>query len=773
MATDGGHQAHPRQTAYDGGRVPGQRGSFTAWLRAPRPEALPGIWRLGHVARAAEEPAGPDRRQLFGGAVLVLFGALIVWSLYRNDVFPVGVLDAPLRWITPDSWWESDGGPGHEAPAQAFAARFLYDILVLIGIGWVAARAGQWQEAVRVLLEPRTVRERALLTAAGGFCAWLLVWTGTVPVIGPVLDIVPSSWPRGGGNEFLAVVFVYGLYALVTLAVLWPFARAGHWRTALRGARRPTPAERAEPVPEPVDDPAAWPELRAAGLADVAARLSTDAASGAMNDVDHSRLTRAWEGVWAQPSRMRAFADAVTYGGAAACPHPSGLRDLPARHFRHDLTTGQVRIGAAPDETRTPWAYRGAGIALEPAVLGTGLVVVGPAASGKTGRVIAPVVETLCLQALAGRAAVVAVGAQGAPLGADEAYDVVIRPGDRESLHDLDFYGGTNDPDEAAALLAEAVLGGEGGAPDLAQVRQATTALAQLLGAYEAAHGAFPSVPELRALLDHDPAAVDALRAVADPAAARELDARLRQAGRPGDVGPLLADRLAVLDRPAFARFFDPADRGRQFSVRALEHPIRVRIDLPERAHAEASRLLARLILAQFTAAVPVRTDRSLFAALVLDDAAGAITPGAIRGVQRLRTANAGAVLGLRSLDEVPEQLRGALLAAMGCRMALSGVSTWDGGLFAQAWGAEWVETRDVTHAPDTSGGTLRRGLRGVRKAVTGTAATTESVTVRRVERARWSASDLANALPPGHGVLSVTTVEGERTPPVLVRLGQ
>jgi hypothetical protein len=511
-------------------------------------------------------------------------------------------------------------------------------------------------------------------------------------------------------------------------------------------------------------------------MADVATRLADDARAGRMNDVDHTRIARAWDSVRARPERLQAFAGAVLHDGAAACPHPSGLRDLSARVHPHDLMTGQVRIGLADQGERNPYAYRGSGIALGPDVAGTGLLVVGPAAAGKTSRVVGPVAESLCLHALAGRAAVVAVAAPGAPLGLDDAYDVIIRIGDPHSPHDLDLYGGTNDPDEAAALLAEALLGGEESA--WAQTRHAVTALAQLLGAHQAGHGRLPAVAELRVLLDGDPAALALLResceAAGHGAALRELDARERQAGRPGDVGPLLADRIAVLDRPAFAGFFDTTgDRGRQFSMRALEHPMRVRIDLPQRGHTEASRVLARLLLAQFCAAVPARADRSLFAALVLDDAAHTATPESVRGIQRLRTANAGVVLALRGLDEVPEPVRGPLLAAVGCRMALAGVSTWDGALFAQAWGAEWVETHDVTHTPDVSGGLLRRTLRVIRQLFTGAKVMSESVTVRTVERERWSASELANTLPAGHGVLSLTSVRGERTPPVLVNLHQ
>ena len=139
--------------------------------------------------------------------------------------------------------------------------------------------------------------------------------------------------------------------------------------------------------------------------------------------------------------------------------------------------------------------------------------------------------------------------------------------------------------------------------------------------------------------------------------------------------------------------------------------------------------------------------------------------------MQRLRTANAGVVLALRSLDEVPESLRAALVGAVGCRVVLSGLSTWDGEVFAQAWGRDWVETKEVTDTPDLSGGLLKKTVRGVRTLFTGVRATTRSVTTRTVQRERWSASDLAHKLPVGHAVVSLTTVRGEACPPVLVRL--
>ncbi|MGW1257406.1 ATP-binding protein [Streptomyces sp. NPDC002513] len=661
--------------------------AFLAWVRAPRPQAAPGVWRFGHRPRPEKEPERIPARQLLSGALIAFLVGWLLWSLlshgYLGDWWIL-----PLFLLTPDSWRQS----GNHGDVFNLILWDGYDLLVVVGIMLVVGRLGRWGEVWRRFLAPRLRR------------------------------------------------------------------------------REPEP-----PPPAPEDDPAQWNQLRAAGARDAADRLAAEARAGLMRDVDHARITRAWQGVLNGRHGLATFTGAVLGDGAAACPHPSGQRDLPARLARHDLMTGQVRLGATVDDPRNPYGYRGTGLALGPDLLGTSLVAVGPAGSGKTGSVVWPLAESLCLHALAGRAAVVVVGAAGAGLGPADAYDVVVRIGHPDSVYDLDLYGGTTDPDEAAAVLAEALAGDLADPHPGGDSRRSATVLAQLLGPYLAVHGRFPSVPELRQLLDGAPAPLAALRkALADSgqdSLLRELDARERQARHPGDGGGVLADRLALLDRPAFASFFDTSGQSRPFSLRALDHPVRVRIDLPERGHADASRILARLVLAQFTASVAVREDRSLFACLVLDDATGVVTPEAVRGIQRLRSANAGTVLTLRTLDDAPRPLRGPLLGAAGCRMALSGLTPWDGQDFAEVWGKEWIEARDVTDRQIIAETPAGKALHMLRRVITGHAPTARAVTVRQVERERWSASELAHAVPPGHAVLSLTNVQGEHAPPLLVNL--
>ncbi|WP_338493308.1 ATP/GTP-binding protein [Streptomyces sp. SJL17-4] len=715
------------------------------WLRIPRPAAAPGIWRLGHRERPEQEPDVVAGRQLITGGLIAYLVGWLLWSLLWNGYLEGGWIfvdnwwQLPMLWLVPNDWRNPDSSDFE----LYIAAQYLWYavLLVLFSVGF--GRVGNWRE----------------------------IWQRYGVPVWPVFVLLPGVWrelPRTI-SWFTWVSNVY--YVLLIAALVAAVGRVGVWPAVRR--RRGTGGSAVAPTPPPhsAADPAEWTELRDAGMVETAEQLATATRQGVLGDVDYARIRRAWQGVRTRPERLAAFTEAVRSRGAAACGHPSGLRDLPVRTATHDLATEQVLIGTAADHPRNPYARRTTGVALEPGVLGTSLLAVGPAGAGKTVRLVRPVVESLCLQALANRAVVVAVTSHGASIGPDGAFDVVVSVGQQESTHDLDLYGGVDDPDESARILAEALVG------DLvADSRRAATALAQLIGPYQAAYGRFPGVPELRELLVGTPHALATLReAVAgDAAQLRELDARQRQAERGDEVGVLLAERIAFLDRPAFAHFFRP-DRSEgsrpQFSLRAVEHPLRVRVDLPQRGHAEASRIVSRLLLAQFSESALARRDRSLFACLVLDDATYTVTAESVRALQRLRSANAGVVLALRSLEDVPEALRGPLLGAVGCRMAFAGIAPWDGGRFAETWGTEWVQTRDVTNRQIISDEPLTKALHFMRRLVTGKATTAEAVTVREVERQRWSASDLAHDVPAGHAVLSLTHVRGEHTPPLLVDL--
>ncbi|MFJ7074407.1 ATP/GTP-binding protein [Streptomyces sp. NPDC098781] len=764
-------------------RAPGEPGqpaharitTVADWLNEPRPAAGTGIWRFGYrLPKGAQSESERLAPVTVVGLLVPLVVGLVVWSLWRRGSIPYQF--SVLRLFTPNDWWWG-GTMASPKDWQGQEALVVYSGVFFAVLVYAMGRLGSWPDVVRHFIGRRPQPARALLAALGAVVTLSFVFPSAfpgvgwdaLPVVAPLFSLVALI--SGGFDLFASVLFTDGLYTVVTLLVLWPFARVGDWwgyAKARLAARRAAPEGVATPA---VEVPRAqWPELRQAGQHEAADLLTAEVAGGRMSDVDCARVAHFWT-VARQDGALATFRDTVLRQGAASWTHPSGARDLPRRRATHDLLEGQVRIGRWVAAERAPRPYHDAGAAIGTDVLGTSLVAVGPSGSGKTRTLIEPLTESLALQALTGRCAVVAVSAAGTRLAADSAFDVIVRIGDPTSVHDLDPYAESEDPDEAAAILAEGLVG------DLEGVgtQSAATALAQLLGPYRAVHGHFPTLPVLRELLEGEPSALSALQDLlsSDEHAVmrRELDARIRQLGSPADVGRALADRLALLNRPAFAEFFGGGEGTRPFSLRAVaHHPLRVRIDLPEQGHEEAGRLLTRLVLAQFGAVVRGGKRRH-FACLVLDDATGVVTAESVRRIQRLRSQNAGVVLALRTIGDVPEALHGPLYGAVGCRMAFSGVTTWDGSRFAQAWGTEWVETREVAKHTVFADQPMTRLIHALRKLVTGKAVTTDAVTVRQVERERWSASELAHAVPPGHAVLSLTSVQGEHAPPLLVDL--
>ncbi|MGO4748057.1 ATP-binding protein, partial [Streptomyces sp. 2MCAF27] len=326
-------------------------------------------------------------------------------------------------------------------------------------------------------------------------------------------------------NELIWLVYLYDALLLGLVAMF--FGWLGGWRQAWR--RYVLPASKRlwdQPGPTSPGSPASWAELRAAGAHAAADRLVSDARSGSMNDVDFARIAHAWTLVRIGRMRLADFTDTVLRLGAAAWTHPSGARDLPRRTAAHDLMTGQVRIGSAVQGPGGTPARGGFGLALSPAELGTSVLAIGPSRSGKTSQLVRPVAEALCLQALARTATVIAVGTGTEPAVPDDAFDIVIRPGDPRSLHDFDLYGGTDDSQQAATILAEALVGDltSTAGPLAHAVPRAATALAELLGPFQAAHHRFPHVSELHELLNGSQDAIDSLR---DALEAASQDAQL------------------------------------------------------------------------------------------------------------------------------------------------------------------------------------------------------------------------------------------------------
>lgn len=733
-----------------------------AWVFAPRFRDAPGIFAYGRDEaelrlRALEERAKrrPDTA-LIRRAVLWLILAILGfrWFVLAYSWLVVN--------IVPDWLW----------PLTAQLIRVAY-----IGLfGYL----GRWHEIAWHYLAPAFKRldrraeltgrptpeqwRRAWVVLAGGVFAWVMLQR---PFVWLLLEAFPDS--RHLLHQLQPLIRIVYNLAFLAAAAYW-----GRWVDVIRpyAVRQRETAQPTETEEAPVDDDL-WPELRDAGLADAADRLDEEAALGRVGDVDYLRLRRVLEAGEGDRDYLVDVAHEVAERGAGACTHGSGSRDVRPRRAIHDLMTGQVKVGRAADSERNTAPLKSVDFALEPDVLVTSMVVVGPSGAGESESLLRPVVESLSLSALAGAASVVVLDAKGGAFARPGAFDIEIVLGDPDSPWGLDPYGAASGSEEAADRLAAAAL--TGGEDDARHRDGARAALQQAISAYVAGHGHHPTIAALLDLLDGHVDAIDALRAALVRADREtEFERALRTLARADEAARLLVQRLSVLERPGMAALFDP---GRErFAMRHVDRPVRVRVALNEAAYPDAARIVGRLLIGQFVQAIasrdPEEAEDGVFACLVADGAGPYLDDYAAHGLAWTRSRNAGLVLAVRSMDDFAPRLRAAVFGAVGCKAVLPGAASRDAEAFAEHWGKTLVEERSVTHG-SPEGGLLRKARFAVMGALFGEKAAggSESVTVRKVERYRWTPSEITGDLKSRHALCSLTTRDGDRTAPVLVEL--
>jgi Zn-dependent protease with chaperone function len=448
-------------------------------------------------------------------------------------------------------------------------------------------------------------------------------------------------------------------------------------------------------------------------------------------------------------------------GASTSAPAPSPSE---GRLTWHNLAAGQVRLGKV-----VPTPYGGIGptrdFGVDLDVLRTSLLVIGPPGAGKTRSFALPIVEHLSLAAGAGKASVVVVDPKGDDFDYPEWFDVTIDP--LAGGVGFDLFGGVDEADIAADRLASALLPPEI-SDDLAYFMDASrNALYHCLAPYRQAFDRWPSIPELMALLRGEQRAIDQVRStLAGPDArpAREmLESRMVQRAGRTDPAASMVERLGLLNRPRLVRLFDPA--AMPFRMRDINKPLRVRIALPEAEFPDASRILARLVVSQFVQTVSAAGgDRTVFKALVIDEAGRFVDDYVARGVQKLRSHNAGLVLLSQTVSDFPPTVRATVFGSVGGKAVFGGIDPADAELFSAWFGTTWVPevTRNRSeHASITeSSSKVTTGIGQGR-----------GTSMRLVERPVWSPSDLITGVPPGHCVVAVSRSTGERSGPLLVNL--
>lgn len=492
----------------------------------------------------------------------------------------------------------------------------------------------------------------------------------------------------------------------------------------------------------------------------VAARLDDLAKSGNLGDVDIARavvLTQRLPD--SEALHLLPVADQAPGNPAVR------QRDLPVRLAQHNVLQGQVRLGRVHPDSRSDLSVSG-DFAIDLDVLRTSLLVIGPPGSGKTRGIAIPIVEHLSLAALAGRASVVVIDPKGDDFDHDGWFDITIDP--LNPTHGLSLYSGATTPDMAADRLASALLPPKVSDDKAYFVDASKNALYACLAPFHAALGRWPHVGELLGLLRGEQADVDRVKSQLHGPDARDLKRLLdtRTAHLRGRVDPAasILERLALLNRPTLTALFD---HPKPFNMADINQSVRVRIVLPEAEFPDASRIIARLVVAQFVQITSsARTDRSIFKCLVMDEAGRFIDDYVARGIQRVRSNNAGMVLLSQSLGDFPRELRPTIFGSTGCKAVFGGIDPADAKLFSSWFGDQHITQTTVNRGANRSQRYNRWGLPD--GASVGQSA---SRSTRQVERARWSVSDIVTGIPHGACLTSLSRSDGTRVGPVLVNL--
>jgi type IV secretory system conjugative DNA transfer VirD4/TraG family protein len=487
-----------------------------------------------------------------------------------------------------------------------------------------------------------------------------------------------------------------------------------------------------------------------------------------MADIDRARILTALDTAAADVVFRDGFARDLVAKGPAAVAHPSGLRTLPGRRFAmHNVLGGQVRLGRVVPTANSD-LMPATDFGVDHDVLRTSLMVIGPPGSGKTRGLAIPIVEHLSLSALAGRASLVVVDPKGTDFAYDGWFDVTIDP--LNPTHGFSLFGGASDADTAADRLASALMPPKVSDDKAYFVDASNNALYDCLAPFHAAFERWPTIRQLLGLLRAAQQSHDEVKAaLKGKPNAREwkdrLDARVRQSQGSHDPAASLVERFARLDRPALRGIFD---HRRQFQMRDINKPTRVRIAVPESEYPEASRILARLVVSQFVQTTSAAdTNRRIFKGLIIDEAGRYVDDYVARGTQKLRSTNAGLVLLAQTLADFPPDVQPTIFGSTGCKAVFGGVDPATAEHFSTWFGEHWITDSTVSRGQTSSvhydyGRILPTGHHDGRS---------RSVSSRRVERARWTASNIITGVPIGHSLISLARSDGHRVGPVLVNL--
>lgn len=428
--------------------------------------------------------------------------------------------------------------------------------------------------------------------------------------------------------------------------------------------------------------------------------------------------------------------------------------------------------------------------------LRTNMIVVAPPGGGKTRSVLKPALHFFKRTG----AAVICIDAKAKADGRDldpKEFHLNFDLNDPQNSMRLNVWSGRT-PDEMGERLAEALMP-EPGEDKRYFSDNAKDALIALATAHHVVYGEMPSLKAVLAYLRDSRKREDLaeeLRNGGLPDESEEIDGLLRinkLADMKSDPLGSLDTALAPLARGEVAQLLTTARDG--YSIeQLLQQPVRVRFALPEGGRPRLTRIIGRLVLAQFTyAVISPDCNKRILKAAVVDEAESFVTPAIAKGMSMARENRGCYILTMQDLSQIEDPtLREDVLSVAGNKMVMAGVGDYDAKKFSALFGTR--ERPYTTHSRSTSqgkhssqsrgsghggygslgSGDLLYGAGGARQQSTRGRSSShqqsEGNSIQLRERAEFLTSEI-RGLPPFHALIERRDNRGEVTPVTVVHL--
>lgn len=452
-------------------------------------------------------------------------------------------------------------------------------------------------------------------------------------------------------------------------------------------------------------------------------------------------------------------------------------------------------------DTKHPKPY-----SLSPDMLRTNLLIVAPPGSGKTSSIFRPLIEYL--RRIGASAIFFDSKGQDFP---PEAFDLNFELNDPANSIKINLFSGDT-PAQAGERLGEALI------PNLSDDKQyyvdvAKDTCAALVSAHYAVYNLFPDLTEL-------------LLYLSEPDKIAGLGERVQTLSQSGQLSYLEIERLnAGLMRinslltntkkdtlgslntaitpltTSAASALLVANPGRTggeqvFTIEEmLKVPRLVRLSLPVAENPRIAPIIGRIILTQFNFAVlSPRCNRNLLKIAAVDEAHNFITASIAKGMAQARSNNAGFMLALQTLSQIPDDsVLDTIFASAGNKLVMAGVGDQDAERFSKTYGelempyithsksqgrntstssnsgttTSYSAGRSTTGGSSTSGGGNTSGLSRT-TSVTASSSSSQQLKLRRL----FLPSEI-RALPQYHAIIESSDAFGRRWGAIMIDMSQ